>query len=217
VPQPILWSWHLSPFAGKVRIALAEKGAEVDLVEIDPRERPPRLRELNPTNTVPVLEAGDVVIRESGAICDWVQDACPGPSLWPADPATRARARGLARYVDDELTTNFFFSFRKQAFGPSKGDPPDIVDVLRGRLMRRWPAVDELLGRTDGSWLAGGPEPSLADLGAIPLAVRLVEWGPQLEPPAELTRVTGWLDALRGRPSAAEVNRRGRPAPAAGD
>jgi glutathione S-transferase len=217
VPQPILWSWHLSPFAGKVRIALAEKGADVDLVEIDPRERPPRLRELNPTNTVPVLEAGEVVIRESGAICDWVQDACPGPSLWPADPATRASARGLARYVDDELTINFFFSFRKQAFGPSKGDPPDIVDVLRGRLMRRWPAVDELLGRTDGPWLAGGPEPSLADLGAIPLAVRLPQWGPQLAPPAELTRVTGWLDALRGRPSAAEVDRRGRPAPAAAD
>jgi glutathione S-transferase len=217
MPTPRLWSWNLSPFAGKVRIALAEKGADVDLVEIDPRERPPRLRELNPTNTVPVLEAGDVVIRESGAICDWVQDTCPGPSLWPADAATRASARGLARYVDDELTVNFFLSFRKQAFGPSPGDPPDIVDVLRGRLMRRWPAVDALLGRTDGAWLAGGAEPSLADLGAIPLAVRLEQWGPQLAPPAELTRVTGWLDALRGRSSADEVDRRGRPAPAAAD
>jgi glutathione S-transferase len=145
---PRLWSWNLSPFAGRVRVAAAVKGVELDLIEIDPLKRPPRLRELNPTNRVPVLEIGDadspVVVRESTAICEWLEEVGDGPSLWPQDVNARAAARGLTRWVDDELTVNFFLSFRKEAFGPDASEPPDIVDVLRGRLMRRWPVLDEL-------------------------------------------------------------------------
>jgi hypothetical protein len=46
----------------------------------------------------------------------------------------------------------------------------------------------------------------------MPLAVRIPQWGPQLAPPADLTRATAWLDALRAHPAVAEVKRRGRPA-----
>lgn len=208
--SPRLWSWHLSPFAGRVRIAAAVTGIELDLIEIDPMQRPPRLRELNPANRVPVLELEDAVVRESSAICDWLQDVRNGPSLWPEDPARRAAARGLMRWLDDEVTVSFFLSFRKEAFGPADGDPPDIVERLRTRLMRRWPKLEDELARGGTEWLAGSTEPSLADLSGMPLAVRIPQWGPQLAPPAELTRVTTWLEALRGHPAVAEVKRRGR-------
>jgi glutathione S-transferase len=209
---PRLWSWHVSPFAGKARIAFAEKGVEVELVEIDPRRRPPRLRALNPTNRVPVLEVGDVAIRESTAICEWLEDTQPGPSFWPEDPTARAEARGLLRWVDDELTLNFFLSMRKEAFGLDSSDHPDVVSILRDRLVRRWTTLEDLLSRTDGPWLLDGDAPSLADLAAIPLAVRLPAWKPELAPPQELARTGAWLEALRERPSAAEVDRRGEPA-----
>jgi glutathione S-transferase len=208
---PRLWSWHSSPFAGKARIAFAEKGVAVDLVEIDPRRRPERLRVLNPTNAVPVLEVGDFAIRESTAICEWLEEIQPEPSFWPADPTARARGRGLLRWVDDELTLNFFLSMRKEAFGLHRSDHPDLVSILRERLTRRWPTVEDLLSRTDGPWFLGGEEPSLVDLAAIPLAVRLPAWKPELAPPAELTRTRAWLEALRERPSAAEVDHRGEP------
>jgi glutathione S-transferase len=210
--SPRLWSWNLSPFAGKVRVAFAEKGVPVELLEIHPVKRPPRLRELNPTNRVPVLEVGDVAIRESSAICDWLEDTHPDPSLWPADPAERAAARGMLRWVDDELSVNFFLSMRKQAFGRDKTDPEDIVELLQSRLVRRWATLEALLGRTDGPWLCGAEDPTLADLAAIPLAVRLPQWKPELAPdPAEYPRAAAWLDALRARPSAAEVDRKGTP------
>jgi glutathione S-transferase len=210
--KPRLWSWVLSPFAGKVRVAAAEKGVELELLEIDPRRRPARLRELNPTNRVPVLELDGTAIRESTAICEWLEESQPGRSLWPAEPAARSAARGMLRWVDDELTVNFFLSMRKQAFGIEPTDHPDVVTHLRERLVRRWATLEELLARSDGPWMMGGEAPCLVDLAAVPLAVRLPVWMPALQPSAEQhPRSTAWLEALRRRPSAAEVDHRGEP------
>ena len=217
MPTPRLWSWNLSPYSGKVRIAFAEKGVPLELIEIDTLKRPPRLRELNPTNRVPVLEVDGVAIRESTAICEWLEDTHPEPPLWPADPSRRAAARGLLRWVDDELTAPFFLSMRKEAFGldPAE-DHPDLIANLRGRLVRRWAVAETLLQRTEGPWLAGGSEPSYADLAAAPLAVRLPAWKPELAPdPERHPAVHAWLTRLRERPSSAEVDRRGEPATAA--
>jgi len=205
-----LWSWNMSPFAGKARIVLAEKGVEYQLLEIHPVRRPARLRELNPTGRVPVLEVDGVAIRESTAICEWLEEVYPEPALWPGDPALRGAARGMLRFVDDELTVNFFLPMRKEAFGLDPTDPPDLVSQLRERLVKRWPTVEKLLGQTAGPWFMGGPEPTLVDLAAMPLAVRLPEWKPELAPDAEsFPRTTAWLDALRARPSMAEVGRKG--------
>jgi glutathione S-transferase len=209
-----LWSWILSPFSGKVRVAFAEKGVEVELIEIDPRHRPAHLRELNPTNRVPVLEVDGYAIRESSAICDWLDDVHPEPPLWPADPAARAAARGMMRWVDDELTSKFFLSMRKEAFGLDDTDHPEVVAHLRSQLVRRWPVAEELLGRHDGPWLMGGAQPTLADLTAMALAVRLPQWRPDLAPePDSYPLTTAWLGRLRERPSAAAIDAKGEPAP----
>jgi glutathione S-transferase len=210
-----LWSWNLSPFAGKVRVAFAEKAVAVELIEINPRDRPPRLRELNPANRVPVLEVNGHAIRESSAICDWLDDVHPDPPLWPADPAARAFARGLTRWVDDELTRNFFLAMRKEVFGVDDTDHPEVVAHLRSALMRRWPALEDQLGRHDGPWLMGGEQPTLADLTAMALAVRVPQWRPDLGPdPTEHPRSAAWLEHLRERPSAAAIDAKGEPAPA---
>jgi glutathione S-transferase len=210
---PRLWSWNLSPFAGKARVALAVRGVEVELVEIDPRRRPPRLRELNPSVRVPVLELGGIGVRESTAICEWAEETGAGPSLWPPDPARRAEARGLLAWVDEELTRNFFLSLRKQSFGLDPEDPPEIVQTLQARLVARWEVLEELLGRHEGPWLAGAGQPSLADLAALPLAVRLEQWRADLAPDSEPhPRSAAWLAALREHPAAVEVDRRGQPA-----
>lgn len=209
---PRLWSWQLSPFAGKVRVAFAFKGVDVELLEIHPVKRPARLRELNPTNRVPVLEVDGVAIRESSAICDWLEDTHPSPSFWPANPAERAAARGMMRWVDDELQVPFFLSMRLEAFGLGPTDHPDAVEHYRERLTKRWKTLDELLSRSDGPWLMGGDDPTLADLTAVPLAVRLPQWRADLEPSAEEhPRSAAWLEALRDHPTAPAVERSGEP------
>lgn len=212
MPTPRLWSWSLSPFAGKARIAFAEKGVDVDLLEIDPRNRPARLRELNPTGRVPVLEVNGTAIRESTVICEWLEECHPDPPFWPSDPDQRAAARGMLQFVDDELTRNFFLSMRKEAFGLDPSDHPDVIANLRDRLSTSWRAVEDMLSRSERPWLMGSEEATLVDLAAIPLAVRLPQWKPELVPSADqYPRSSEWLGRLRERPSATEVDRRGEP------
>src|SRR5271170_5826844 len=97
---PRLWTFRTSPNAGKVRAAFAEKGVEVELVEVHPARRPLRLRELNPLNRVPVLEVDGVAIRESSVILEWIDETHPQPPMWPDDVDRRGLARAWERYID---------------------------------------------------------------------------------------------------------------------
>jgi glutathione S-transferase len=208
---PRLWTFRSSPFAGKARAAFAEKGVPVELIEIHPVKRPARLKELNPVNRVPVLELADeaIAIRESSIICEWLEETHPDPPLWPSDPALRGWARGWAKYVDDTVTADFFLGMRKLAFGKDPDDPEDIVERLHARVARHWPRLEAALDTHEGPWLCG-EQFTLADLTALPAAVRLPQWAPQLQPdPATAPLVTAWLEALRARPSAAAVDAAG--------
>jgi glutathione S-transferase len=210
VPQPPrLWTFRTSPFSGKVRAAFAEKGVPVELVEIDPVRRPGRLRELSPVNRVPVLELDGIALRESSVICEWLEDVHPDPPLWPADPDLRAWARGWAKWLDDHSVRSFFLGMRKMAFGMAPDDPEDVVERLLGRVPGYWEVVEGALTVHDGPWLAGG-QFTYADLSGLAIAVRLVQWRPDLQPGADaLPRVAAWLAALRERPSAAAIDARG--------
>ena len=95
------------------------------------------------------------------------------------------------------------------AFGRDEDDPEDIVERLHGRIPRQWPRLETALAAGDGPWLVGG-QFTYADLGGLPIAVRLPEWAPHLAPdPDEHPLAAGWLAALRERPSAAAIDAAG--------
>lgn len=205
-----LWSWKLSPYAGKARVAFAEKGVAVELLEIHPAKRPPELKAANPFMRVPVLVVdGAPPIRESTAICEWLEEAHPEPPLWPADPALKAWLRGWMKYLDDEPTQGLFLGLRKQAFGKEPDDPEDVVTQLHARVPKAWRRTEHALATHDGPWLAG-EQFTLADVAGMALAVRLPDWTPHLQPDAaEHPLTAAWLEALRARPSAAAIDAAG--------
>lgn len=208
---PRLWSFETSPFAGKARAAFAEKGVAVEVVEIHPRRRPARLRELFAANTVPVLElpGHGTAIGESQAICEWLEETHPDPPLWPGDPVARGWARAWTLWLDARPTRAFFVGMRKLAFGRAPTDPEDVHEHLFAELPHYWPKLEQALQRHDGPYLCG-EQVSFADVAGLALAVRIPQWNAPLAPGAgEFPAVAAWLEALRARPSAAAIEQRG--------
>lgn len=81
----------------RVRIVLAEKDITVDIVDIDPDNKPEDLLYLNPYNTVPTLVDRSLVIYEPRIMKEYLDERFPHPPLMPVDPVSRARTR-LALY-----------------------------------------------------------------------------------------------------------------------
>ncbi|HYP90828.1 MAG TPA: glutathione S-transferase family protein, partial [Polyangiaceae bacterium] len=81
----ILYHFTTSPFARRVRLALALKRVSAELR--DARAVPEyraEVNRLNPLHTVPVLVDDERVIVDPTAICHYLERQYPDPPLWPA-------------------------------------------------------------------------------------------------------------------------------------
>ncbi len=81
----------------RVRIVLAEKDITVDILNVNPDDKPDDLAELNPYNTTPTLIDRDLVLYDARIIMEYLDERFPHPPLMPVDPVTRAHSR-LALY-----------------------------------------------------------------------------------------------------------------------
>ena len=86
--------------AYRVRVALALKGIAHDVTQVDMLGNAhllPEFRAINPQAVLPALVLDDGrVLFQSMAIVEYLDETVPVPPLLPADPAGRARVRGLA-------------------------------------------------------------------------------------------------------------------------
>ena len=84
----ILYHFPTSPFARRVRLALAHKklSAELRDARAVPEHRA-EVNRLNPLHTVPVLVDEGTVVVDSTAICHYLERKFPDPPLWPAGTA----------------------------------------------------------------------------------------------------------------------------------
>ena len=108
-----LYHQPLSPFCRKIRLVLAEKKIEVELVEERTWERRMDFLRMNPAGQVPVLKIDDLVLADSTAIFEYLEETHPEPPLLPKSPALRAEARRLTAWFDDkfhnEVTANLVY------------------------------------------------------------------------------------------------------------
>jgi maleylacetoacetate isomerase len=127
-----LHDYFRSSSAHRVRIALAFKGVAYSALPValhQGAQHEPAFRALNPQGLVPVYADDQVVLTQSLAIIEYLEERYPEPPLLPAAPVERARARQLAHMVcADMQPLNAFrvVGFLRDAFG---------IDT-RGR--RRW-------------------------------------------------------------------------------
>ena len=183
----VLYDAPRCPYAARVRIVLAEKGIEVDVVEIDLSDRPDWLYEKNPAGRVPVIEEDDRPLAESVVIMEFLAERYPEPALLPLDPADRAAVR-LLIFRDDQLTDPYY-ALRRGEEGAA-----ERFDAALARL-------DVQLSERD---FLSGAEFGLADIAFVPWILRARDMlGVELDGYPSLG---AWLARLEQRPAiAAEV------------
>ena len=67
----LLYSFRRCPYAMRARMAVAYSGAEVELVEVSLKAKPPEMLERSPKGAVPVLVLDDQVLEQSLDIMRW--------------------------------------------------------------------------------------------------------------------------------------------------
>ena len=82
-----------SHYSHRVRIVLAEKGVAVDIVDVDPANKPAELSDHNPYNDLPTLVDRDLVLYESDIMMEYLDERFPHPPLLPVYPVARAQSR----------------------------------------------------------------------------------------------------------------------------
>lgn len=98
-----LYYMPLSPFSRKIRLVLAEKRLDVELVVEYPWERRLDYLRQNPSGKVPMLKDDGLVLADSAAIFEYLEEVYPAVPLLPVDAPGRAEARRLAAWFDDKF------------------------------------------------------------------------------------------------------------------
>jgi glutathione S-transferase len=172
------------PYCARVRIVLAEKDVEHEVVEIDLSDRPTWLYEKNPVGRVPVLEEDGRPLPESAVIMEFLEERYPEPALLAPDPADRGLAR-LAIFRHSDFSDPYY-AFRRREDGAG------------ARLDDAFARLDAQL--TERPWL-GGADYGLADIAYVPWVLRARDaLGVSLD---GFPAVAAWLDRTVERPAVA--------------
>jgi glutathione S-transferase len=192
-----------APNPRRVRIFIAEKGIELPQVDLNLREgqsHTPEFRRLNSLGQVPVLVLDDgTAIAESVAICRYLEELHPNPSLFGTDPVSRARIEMWNRRMEIEILTTCgsvavhtldFFKDRVYQV-------PDYAKAQRAVMPEKWAWLDRELA--DGRPFIAGDSFSVADITGM-TASMLAQFV-DLPIPASLSNLRRWDERMRARPS----------------
>ncbi|MGI9391578.1 MAG: FtsZ-binding protein FzlA [Boseongicola sp.] len=190
----------LSPFCRKVRLSLAEKRLEVELIEERYWERDADFLRRNPAGKVPVLKIDELTLSESTAICEYIEERYPDPPLLPNDPADRHEVRRLVGWFDDkfhtEVTSKLLYErVNKKITNEGYPDSKNVKSGARA-IKKHLDYMGWLLDQR--RWLAGN-NLSLADFAAAAHLSALdyisdVDWN-------EFSAVREWYARIKSRPA----------------
>jgi len=131
-----LYHVPLSPFCRKVRLVLAEKKMDVELIEERYWEQSTEFLRRNPAGKVPILRHEGALLTESTPICEYIEELNPEPSLIPKDAKARYEMRRLVSWFDDkfhhEVTSNLLYErVNKKVSGQGFPDSKNIKEGAR--------------------------------------------------------------------------------------
>lgn len=198
----ILHGYFRSSAAYRCRIALNLKGASYDTVFVHLRrgggeQKTAAFRKINPQCLVPALEIDGMVLTQSLAIIEWLDEAFPDPPLLPMDAIGRAQVRAIALTIACDIHP--LQNLRVLAFLNAEfGAPQEALDKWCRRWIGDGLAACEALLTASGSKgpFAFGEQPTLADICLVPQLYSAERFGVDLSNMPRLTEIRQACEAL---------------------
>lgn len=195
----------MGPNPHVVRMFAAERGIELDTVEVDlmaGENRQDAYLEKNPAGQLPCMELDDgSIISEVTTLCEYLDEATGGESLLGATPEERAKNRMWTRRVDlgicEPLANGFRFSEGLELFKTRMMTRPEAAEGLKAIAQDKLAWLD---GQLEGREFIGGDKLSLADILLFCFLAFGANVGQPLNP--ENGNVSAWFERMKSRPSA---------------
>jgi maleylpyruvate isomerase len=197
-----LYTYFRSSAAYRVRVALNLKGLAYDALPVHllrngGEQLTEAYRAVNPSMLLPTLEDDGVVIGQSLAIIEYLEETHPQPPLLPADAADRARVRSLALAVaaDTHPLGNLrVLKYLKGQMGLSE----EVKLEWQQHWLRNGMATLEahLAGDTRTGRFCHGDTPTLADCCLVPQVFSAQRFGVDLAPYPAIMRIHANCAAL---------------------
>jgi maleylacetoacetate isomerase len=197
-----LHTYWRSSAAYRVRIALALKGLGYEsvphhLLRDGGEQRRPDYLATNPQGLVPALEHDGVVVTQSLAICEYLDEVFPRPPLLPADPRGRAAVRAMALAVACDVHPLNNLSVLQYLRGELGQGDEAVTRWISHWIDRGFTALEQLIARSsaDGRHCFGDSV-TLADVFLVPQVANSRRVQLDLSPYPRLAAVARHLESL---------------------
>ncbi|MBV9520579.1 MAG: glutathione S-transferase family protein [Hyphomicrobiales bacterium] len=170
--KPRIFGAKYSVYVRIVRLVLAEKGVDYELLPVDvfAKGGPPfDYLDRHPFGRIPAFEHKGFSLYETSAVTRFVDEAFEGPKLQSSNIRERARCNQLMSIADNYVYPHLVWGiYVERVSKPRRGDITDEAKVAAAIPKARTclKAISDLMGVNP--WLAG-KQLSLADLYVAPM------------------------------------------------
>ncbi|WP_276120098.1 maleylacetoacetate isomerase [Pararhizobium qamdonense] len=193
---------EISSAASRVRIAIALKRLEVvsqsvGILGADAESRQDEFRKVNPQGLVPALELDSgVLITQSLAIIEYLDEIQPEPPLLPGGAIERAVARSIAMAIASEIHALLPPRVALQLAAAFGANSETTTDWNRHWVSQGFDAVEKLLVANRCGTFSVGDLLSVADIFLFPQAVGVKRLGFDLSRWPNIEDVFSKLEAI---------------------